>query len=364
MKTFTVCLLTMTAIGLRGYGSYFDVTVADYKPRPGETGDAPRLQRAVDACAGKVLFVPAGDYRLDRTLQITNFCSILMHKNARLMAAGDMDFVVRVNMSPVFKARDLMDFGVFIKGGRIDGCGKASCMSIHGYIHLTLRDMQFHNGKRFGLLVKGEGAQGGAELNAFNLHFVNKISGNAGNTAVRVHGADDHFTDCWSMDYTVGFDVFGGSNFFTRCHVWGGIVPAVKSGDMREYLSKSVGFRIRKSASNIVLRDCYADTSSIGYLSEGGAVRIVGCCYFYNPRCIAGVDPRKKDKMCIFKQPSGSMLVSGCMICKNIPGVKVYEGDGSAKFSNCFYVGDKYEAGDPKPGAIEHTQPSEVKLAD
>ena len=372
MKTTMATMVLAAALAACGAESdksaeaqYWDRSVAEFPALAGETDDAPRLQRAVDASANKVLFVPAGDYRLAQTLVITNFCSVLMHKGARFQAAKPMDFVVRVNFSPVFKARDILDFGTFFKGGRIDGRGIASCMSIHGYIHFTLRDVCFHNGKLYGLRVKGDPGPGGAELNAFNLHFVNKEKGNAGNAAVRVSGCDDNFTDCWSMDYTIGFDIEGGSNFFTRCHAWGGVIGAPAPGEMPEYLKDSIGFKIRKNSGNVLLRDCYADTSTIGFLNEGWEVRILGCCFFYNTGCIRHVKQEKLDKMVIFKQPGGSMLVADCMVSKQVKGMKIYEGNGCAKFRDIIYCGKAYEPGEVKPGAcvFKVDVPHDVKLA-
>ena len=350
-----VCVV---ALGLCGAAAdrgaeaqYWDRSVGEFPALAGETDDAPRLQRAVDASANKVLFVPAGDYKLAQTLVITNFCSVLMHKGARFLAEKPMDFVVRVNFSPVFKARDILDFGTFFKGGRIDGRGIASCMSIHGYIHFTLRDVCFHNGKLYGLRVKGDPGPGGAELNAFNLHFVNKEKGNAGNAAVRVSGCDDNFTDCWSMDYTIGFDIEGGANFFTRCHVWGGVIGAPVPGEMPEYLKDSIGFKIRKNSGNVLLRDCYSDTATIGFLSEGWEVRILGCTYLYNMGCIRNVKPEKLDKMYVFKQPSGSMLVADGQVVKQHKPTVIYEGNGQARFRDIIYNGNGYNPGEIKPGA-------------
>jgi len=364
-----VCVVAMGLCGAAADRSaeaqYWDRSVGEFPALAGETDDAPRLQRAVDASANKVLFVPAGDYKLAQTLVITNFCSVLMHKGARFLAEKPMDFVVRVNFSPVFKARDILDFGTFFKGGRIDGRGIASCMSIHGYIHFTLRDVCFHNGKLYGLRVKGDPGPGGAELNAFNLHFVNKEKGNAGNAAVRVSGCDDNFTDCWSMDYTIGFDIEGGANFFTRCHVWGGVIGAPAPGEMPEYLKDSIGFKIRKNSGNVLLRDCYADTSTIGFLSEGWEVRLLGCVYLYNMGCIKNVKPEKLDKMYVFKQPSGSMLVADGQVVKQHKPTVIYEGNGRARFRDIIYNGNGYNPGEFRPGAcvfkMEH--PGEAKPA-
>ena len=337
MLTLAAAVLAV-ALEARAESGYWDRSVGDFPRLADESDDSPRLQRAVDACRGGVLFVPAGEYHLTKTLAITNFCSVLMHRNARLRAARPMDFVVRVNFSPVFSAYEKLDYGTFFKGGCVDGDGIASCMSVHGYIHLTLRDLQFHNGRKFGLRIKGEEGPGGGELNASNLHFVNKSKGNAGNIAVEVNGCDDNLTDCWTCDYTVGFKVTGCNNYLTRCHSWGGVIGSV-DGEMPEYLKDSVGFWIF-GGNNTVLRDCYADTATTGFLLNGWETRIFGATYLYNTGCLKGVKRDNLDVVRAFRQTDGNALVIGAdIISPKLPGFEVYEGTGNTKFSDMIYAG-------------------------
>ena len=147
-----------------------DRSVEDFPRAAGETDDAGRLQRAVDKTAGGVLYVPSGTYEVATTLIVTNHCSLLMHKNAIVMAVKPMEFVLKVNNAPLNRAYSKFDFGMFVTGGRIDGNGLASCMALDGFWHYTLRDTSFLNGKKFGLRVHGEA--GGCELIAENLYFI------------------------------------------------------------------------------------------------------------------------------------------------------------------------------------------------
>ena len=63
MKILVVLALALAACGAAADKSaeaqYWDKSVADFPALAGEADDAPRLQRAVDASANKVLFVPA-----------------------------------------------------------------------------------------------------------------------------------------------------------------------------------------------------------------------------------------------------------------------------------------------------------------
>ena len=120
---------------------------------------------------------------------------------------------------------------------------------------------------------------------------------------------------------------------------------------MPEYLKDSIGFKIRKNSGNVLLRDCYADTSTIGFLSEGWEVRLLGCVYLYNMGCIRNVKPEKLDKMYVFKQPGGSMLVADGQVVKQHKPTVIYEGNGRARFRDIIYNGNGYNPGEFKPGA-------------
>lgn len=314
----------------------WDASVADFPRNAGEADDSSRIQRAVDATPCGVLLVPAGTYEIAATLQVTNHCSLLMHKNATLKAIRQMEFVLKVNNAPTGRAYSRLDFGMFVTGGRIDGNGLASCMALDGFWHYTLRDTSFLNGKRFGLRVQGE--SGGCELVAQNLYFLCNLRGLAGNTGLCIMGSDGHYTDIVVVDYTTGIHLLsGGSNRLTRCHVWGGCVPSPKQGEMREMLKDSVNFWIGKNCAAAVLRDCYADTGAVGFLCEGWETRIFGGSYFWNRR----FDPDAK--AVVFKQPGGSMLVSGFCMSKTIPNVKTYEGCGRVEWRDMIYRGDKLD---------------------
>ena len=240
-----------------------DRSVEEFPRATGEADDTARIQRAIDATPSGVLYVPKGLYKVSSPLVVTNLCSLDMHKSAILRAICEMPYVLKVNNAIGFRGLPkgddrLHDYNFFVAGGRIDGNGLASCMALDGFRHYSLRDISFMNGKVCGLRVNGEA--GGYELIAFNLYFKCVIPGLAGNAAVWSTGGDSHYTDCVVVDYTVGFRMGrGGSNRLTRCHVWGGPLPATEPGGEREMLKNSVNFWI-DGAGDTILRDCYADT--------------------------------------------------------------------------------------------------------
>ena len=326
--TLACCPVAAVAAG-------WDRSLDEFPACADETDDTARLQRAIDATPDGVLYVPRGVYRISRTLKVENRCSLDFHKGAVLRAVADMEFVVAVNCLNA----DADDYNVFISGGTIDGAGRASCMFLTGFVHLTVKDMTFLNGRKDGLRVAG-----GYELIANNLYFICKQSGLAGNVALHVLGGDSHYTDCISVDYTTGFKIAGGgSNRLTRCHAWGGPLPPVKPGEPREMLKDSVCFRIGPDACSTILRDCYADTGKIGFEIDGWETRLLGCSYLNNYGF-------KLDDVTVIKHTRGRLLVSEGAFVKSAPKFTLYEGCGEVEWSNMMYS----EFADAKglPGAL------------
>jgi len=300
------------------------------------------LQRRIDAAPGDVVELGAGVYRLSRPLVITNGCSLRLHKNATLKAIAPMDALLKVDLSGG-RGRDL---GVFFTGGVIDGNGLASCMTIDGFHHPTMRDMVFCNGKVFGLHVGGA-KKGGCELIADNLYFRCNLRGLAGNTALKLDISDCHFTDIVIVDWTVGIDVVsGGANRFTRCHVWGGAIRPKKKGDPCEMLVGSVCFRVREGACNNTFRDCYADTGKTGFECAGWETAFFGCSYYDN------YSWTKLDDVTVIRQTGGTMSFESGFIHKGCPTFRLYEGTGRIHWSNMRY--SRFGKNDPRPGAVTY----------
>lgn len=304
--------------------NFYDVCLEDYKRLEDENDDSGRIQRAIDDCRHGVLYIPKGNYYISKMLKISNFCSVRMHKSAVLTACDKMDYVLFYDGGDGFinliscgdDGEENEDYNVFIKGGVINGNGMASCLSINNYHHFTLKDITLLNGKNYGLKVGNRGH--GYELIAANVYCKCTISGLAGNTGIATAESDSHYTDCIVIDYTTGFAVeSGGSNRFTRCHVWGGIIPPVKEGEDCEMLKDSVAFSIR--GDDTLLRDCYADTAKIGFKIMSD-VTMSGCAYFNNYRF-------KLNDVTAVEHISGRLTVMQCRFSKTCPDFTVYNGD-------------------------------------
>ena len=335
-----------------------DRSVAEFPRVADEADDTPRLQRAIDATPSGVLYVPGGLYLVSSPVVVTNLCSLEMHKGAVLRAVCEMQYVLKVDNSAGFRALPKgddrqHDYNLFVKGGRIDGNGLAACMALDGFRHYTLRDTTFLNGRTCGLRVNGEA--GGYELIAFNLYFKCVIPGLAGNAAVWSTGGDSHYTDCVAVDYTVGFRMGrGGSNRLTRCHVWGGPLPAAEEGGEREMLKGSVNFWI-DGASDTILRDCYADTGKTGFLVDGWDTHLDGCRYFNNYHF-------KLDDITVIDHRSGRLLVNACRFNKSNPRIRAYTGIGTVEWRNMIYAGFPSDA--PQPGALDFEADQDCASAD
>ena len=325
----------------------YDINVNDFPKTGGEADDSPRIMRAVEACAGGVLYVPKGVYLLESPVAVKNCCSLLLHKSAVLKAVKKMDYVLVYDAAAAYAKKpegdangtnsvnsangvnnansadsvdyDSEDWNLFVTGGVLDGNGLASCMSLLSFRHFTLRDTSFRNGAPYGLRTEDEGSLGTYELVASNLYFKCTMPGLAGNVAVSSRGGDSHFIDCICVDYTIGFDMIrGGSNRLTRCHVWGGPIPPRKEGEYPEMLADSVNFRIK--CTDTILTDCYADTGKIGFeiLAD---TRLLGCSYFNNYIF-------KLDDIVVIKHHGGRLVVSDGYFRQTSPNAVLYEGCG------------------------------------
>ena len=283
-----------------------------------ETNDAPRIQRAIDATPNGILCIPKGDYTIASPLFIKNRCSLEMHPAARLIATEEMEFVLSYDGNANFHELTLYNddgsiydnLGLFIKGGDIDANGKASCLLLANAHHYTLSNITLHNGKKYGLCVGGSVGGRFYELVANNVYCKCTMSGLGGNIGIYTNEHDGHYTDCFVVDYTTGFQSDGGANRLTRCHIWGGTIPPVGKSmkewsefygnnkkhfiaktytseidasilayGVPEMLLHSVAFELNGGIN--VLDGCFADTATIGYLVRGKN-NIITNCGFYN----------------------------------------------------------------------------------
>ena len=350
---FLACVVsfsTVLAAGVRGY----DASVADFPRQTGETDDTARIQRAIDATGGGVLYVPRGDYAIFSTLTISNSCALSMHKNAKLIAKGPMEYVVVVRNN----AWNTLDFNDFIEGGVIDGNGMASCLLVQNYWGYKLTNLKLFNPRKYGLHV----GKGGAELVANGLYVLTRMHGLAGNTGLFLEGGDSHFNDIFILDCTVGVRTMGASNRLTRIHVWGGSLPVKQKGELPEMLENSVCFLVEGHSTT--LRDCYADTGKIGFAVRGAwEVRLLGCSYFNNS--VFGLDD-----ITIVRQvgETGALLVDDCVFTRSKPTekIQVYSGNGGVRWGDIVYAGDWSgvdRPGTPRDGEGKMLESPNTKLA-
>ncbi len=280
----------------------YDNILSDFPRLTGEKDDSARIQRAIDDTPNGILCISKGDYEIAKPLFIKNRCSLDMHPAARLVAVADMDFVIEYAAEGNYHALTLFNkdgsvydnLGLFIRGGDIDGCGLASCLSITNAHHFTLTNTALHNGKKFGLHIGGDRGGHIYELICNNVYCKCTMKGLSGNICIYTNRHDAHFNDCIVVDYTIGMQVLGSANRITRCHLWIGTVPprgvSVKDwsdiyaerklklsngvygedvskeyqNDIPEMLDGSISFYIKGFCS--ILDGCCADTAEIGYL--------------------------------------------------------------------------------------------------
>lgn len=315
----------------------WDRSMTDYPRLAGETSDEKRIMRAVQDCERGVLYFPAGVYEIAEMLTIENCCSFLLHKSAVLKAVREMPFVMKIDAAASYPELhecdghlvpsgdpDAEDWNLFLTGGYVDGAGLASCVCLNSFKHFTMRDVSMRNGKKYGLRIEDEGSMWTYELVAQNLYCKCTMPGLAGNAGISSNGGDSHFIDCIVVDYTRGFELLGGgSNRLTRCHVWGGPIPARREGELPEMLVDSVNYVL--SSYDVILTDCYADTGMTGFLITENT-RLIGCSYFNNYTY-------QMDDVTVIDHRSGVLSMSDCLFRKTSPRATLYKGDRSKVIS-------------------------------
>ena len=238
-------------ISIKNYDGYIDVS--KFPRLTGEVGDTPRIRRALTLCANKVLYIPEGLYEIDSTIWITNQASILMHKNTILKAASDIGYIIDWNGG---NENLFSDYSMQIIGGVLDGNGVANGLNLTNIHHFT------HSGTWYKDCIIGLNFGGGYKSyeGIFNnLYFRNTIGIDDSIAINMTSKGDHHFTDIIVVDYTIGFNIQGYSNRFTRCHYW--------CTDLIPVMSKSIAFKVL--GNDQVFTDCYADTSAIGFYIQG-----------------------------------------------------------------------------------------------
>ena len=353
----SVFVIAGLARGVFGAAGEWDVNLADFPRLAGETDDSPRFMRAVAAAPDGVLRIPKGEYDIAAMISITNRCSLSMHPAAHLVARAEMKYVIFWDGAADYHALSVYkpdgsvydNLNVFIRGGDIDGNGLASCLAIANSHHFTLADISLHNGRVTGLCVTRETGGHLYELIANNVYCKCTKSGLAGNVGIECQVSDCHFTDCIVVDYTKGVRTTGGSNRFTRCHIWGGTVPPKGMGfkewsdvyarrkrmegarkwtaeEERAHLARGVPEMLPGSTAfevighACVFDGCYADTAEIGFDVRNSAI-IINSGFYNNPRMSL-----RKSTAIVHRR--GKLHVAFCDFNGGAKCEKLYEGSG------------------------------------
>ena len=313
-----------------------DCSMAEFPRLAGEADDTARIRRAIQAVGPDgVLYFPRGTYEVSSQISVTNGASLLLHKSATVRAVAKMPYIFWIDLAraacwrgPNSAPGVEHDCNFFFKGGHLDGNGLSSCLALKHYFHFVLRDVTFLNGFPYGLHV----CKGGAEIIGNNLYFRTVKKGLAGNTAFFTEGNDSQYSDCVAVDYTVGFDVQGAANVFSRIHSWGGPVPPRPGAKIPEMLENSVCFRI--GGHKNAISHAYADTAVIGFDVSGWGHVIDGAWFLNNASY-------KLRKMTVVRQAPDSTAVvfDNCVFHANTLETKGYEGPGTIKWSNVVWKG-------------------------
>ncbi len=185
------------------------------------------------------------------------------------MAVHEMDYIVEWDggMGNLFH-----DYGMFIKGGTIDGNALSGGVRLRNLHHFTLAESWYKDCK-IGLYAGAQEDYKDYELRASNLYMRNGV-GIKDSIGVCIPSHGDHYLDSIIVvDYQTGFYLNCGTTYLSKCHPWvTNVIP-----DM----SKTVAFDLAGGSFN-TLSDCYTDTAQIGIRIRAGYVRMQNVFGYHN----------------------------------------------------------------------------------
>lgn len=257
------------------------LNILDYGISRGTTAtQTAAIKAALDANPGRAFYFPAGDYRLDTGLVISQANSLVLDPDARIYAGAAMTTLITYLWNGTGYAEDKA-----LTGGLLDGALNAQrILSIGKVIRFTLERTNFKDGINRGLVTE---AGLGAEIIASNLRFYNSgITNVADNIAIEAKMGDSHYRDIIIRDWTTAVKDTA-FNRWDRVHPW----ISQNSGANTQMTSRyptSIGFDI---TGNSDLQACVSDTYRYAYKFRTNGTGYTAPARLLNCRAMWANDP-------------------------------------------------------------------------
>ena len=254
MKLLMIIVLALLLGGCLARTTNHDgVLVADGLVKNGVVPCADAIQRLIDENPNREIHFPDGTYLLDKPIctpaDPKKSVALRLSAFAKFKAAPEWtNTEAMVRLGAIHPANDIRTPGswYWLKGGIIDGGGRADGVSIDGGRETLIADVSMKH-VRIGLRIKRGANSGSSDCDIRNVNIVG--NGAEDSVGVLIEGSDNTLQNMRIADVVRGVVVRGGGNCLRDIH------PLFTSN--WDFYDQSVGFDI--DASDVWGDFCYSD---------------------------------------------------------------------------------------------------------
>ncbi len=270
---------------------YVSVTKYTGPLRQGDKDLTTHIQRAIDENAGKTIYFPDGVYHISSSLllpadsaksvslELSNYAIIKARVNWSSTAttydnASDTVNEAMIRLGGKDASSDISANGseYFLKGGVIDGSGKANGISIDSGCRTYIKNVTINN-TPVGIHIKQGASEGSAyaSINNVNIYGTGKNS-----IGIITRGNDNTFTNVRVNNIQLGVKTTGSKNFYTSVHVMT-VLPYDAFAKTDIYYIGSVGFAEDSSGCYNYYDSCHAEHFETGFKMSDSTSTLSAC---------------------------------------------------------------------------------------
>lgn len=226
----------------------------------GVTDDTDAIQSLIDNNPNRTLYFPDGTYKISSSLitwaNDAKKVYFKLSENAIIKASDDFtdDFLIEIGGKGDPTAYDLTRKKTGIDGGILDCNGRCGGLRIVNTHIAKVLNLYINNVLSTGLQIdQSNNASSDTYVKNIDIYGTNAQRDDA--IGVVINGSDNNLEMVRTCGLHIGIQINGGGNWLISCH------PLY--GDSTEYYEQSIGFEINGGDTH--LTDCYSDNFSIGF---------------------------------------------------------------------------------------------------
>ncbi len=232
------------------------------------------IQKIIDENPNKVIYFPDGVYMISKPIQTSavpqESVSLLLSNYAVIKATDNWSGAAMIRLGGAKAANDVKSNGsnYYLKGGIVDGSGKANGVSIASGRLTTVSDVAIKN-TRIGFTLE-RGANGGsADASIKDISIIG--NNELGSVGIVVQGCDNIFSNIYIQNVLTGVQLNAGGNVLRNIHV---------IGANSDHYETSIAFNDYSGMN--WYDNCYSDQYAVGFQMGNGLSNYTNCfCYWY-----------------------------------------------------------------------------------